>query len=107
LSSAGPGLILPEPRGWNNSDKITSEAILTLSDESGKIVFTEKIVLPMKGANADAYQMERTLPLMAGKKYEGLFIVTTSKGKSLSSKVVSTLSEAGLLDLYFEEFDYN
>jgi hypothetical protein len=61
----------------------------------------------MKGANADAYQMERTLPLMAGKKYEGLFIVTTSKGKSLSSKVVSTLSEAGLLDLYFEEFDYN
>jgi ankyrin repeat protein len=94
-------------QGWNNSDKITSEAILTLSDESGKIVFTEKIVLPMKGANADAYQMERTLPLMAGKKYEGLFIVTTSKGKSLSSKVVSTLSEAGLLDLYFEEFDYN
>ena len=91
---------------WNNSDKLTGRAILELLDSENKTLLSEEILLPMKGVNADAHQIERTVVIKDARNLKGVLTLFTEKNKTLNGQVISNFSGEDLTVIAFEEFEY-
>lgn len=92
--------------GWSNRDKLTGQAVLILRGPEDNILMREEILIPMKGVNADTFQMERTVIAQPGQLIRGEAILMTENGKRLRGEVTIIFSPESLSHFSFENFVY-
>ena len=94
-------------RGWNNSDKITDQAALSLVYTDGGTLLSETVTIPLKGVNADAFYLDRRILMESGRNVTGTVSIRTRMGGTLTGRITSRSGEDGTLDLSFESFQYS
>jgi ankyrin repeat protein len=106
LQFSWPRINPSQSRGWNNRDKLTGNAILTLKDSENNVLFKEEFSLLMKGVNADADQFERTVSLEPGQEFKSILTIQTTSGKSLTGLASVNSAQEGIILFSFDEFEY-
>jgi ankyrin repeat protein len=93
-------------RGWNNSDKLTGKGIIQIGyKESSSWFYDNQINIPMKGVNADRFEMDILPGAESGKPCKAILTLPTKKG-SLVAEITAIPDLDGKLNLYFDNFKY-
>ncbi len=93
--------------GWNNSDKITDQATLTLQySDSGSPLLSQRVTIPLKGVNADAFYLDKRVDLETGKSVTGTVSIRTTRGGMLTGSVRAAAESGNSLVLVFDAFEY-